>query len=124
MVTRVPLLRGVRSWGVRVGCLAAPLAAVVLGGSSPAGATFPGRSGPLVFSGLDPGSGKVQLYRVNSDGTGLTQLTRTTGKVWNECPSWSASGRAIYFDRANRATTAPSRIFRIAPTARDGGGPT
>jgi Tol biopolymer transport system component len=110
---RVPLLRGVRSWGIRLGCLAA-LLVLVLGGSSPAGATFPGRNGALVFSGLDLTNGTVQIYRVNLDGTGLTQLTRTTGRVWNECPSWSANGRAIYFDSLNRATTAPSRIFRMS----------
>jgi Tol biopolymer transport system component len=73
----------------------------------------PGESGALVFSGLDPASGTVQIYRVAPAGRPPRQLTAPSGAVWNECPSWSADGRLIYFDSLDRSTTNPAHIYRI-----------
>jgi Tol biopolymer transport system component len=42
-----------------------------------------------------------------------TRLTAPSGQVYNECPSWSADGRLIYFDRLDRSTTNPAHIYRI-----------
>jgi TolB protein len=86
---------------------------VALGGSSPAQATFPGANGLIVFSGVDSSTQTVQLYGLRADGTGLTQITSTTSGVWNECPSWAADGRTIFFDSANRAVNGTPRIFRV-----------
>jgi Tol biopolymer transport system component len=73
----------------------------------------PGESGALVFSGLDPASHTVQIYRVAPAGRPPRQLTAPSGAVWNECPSWSADGRLIYFDSLDRSTTNPAHIYRI-----------
>jgi Tol biopolymer transport system component len=89
------------------------VAVLALAAASPAAATFPGTNGALVFSGLDPVGHTVQLYRVGPGGTGLTRLTAPSGQVFNECPSWSADGRLIYFDRLDRGTTNPAHIYRI-----------
>jgi Tol biopolymer transport system component len=45
-----------------------------------------------------------------------TQLTAPSGQVFNECPSWSADGRLIYFDSLDRSTTNPAHIFRMGAT--------
>jgi Tol biopolymer transport system component len=81
--------------------------------ASPAWATFPGHNGALVFSGVDGASHTVQVYRLAPAGGAPTQLTAPTGAVWNECPSWSAHGRRIYFDSLDRSTTNPAHIFRV-----------
>jgi Tol biopolymer transport system component len=55
----------------------------------------------------------VQIFQVSASGTGLKQLTTTTGAVWNEDPSFSAGGKTIYFDAFDRSTTNPSHIYRM-----------
>jgi Tol biopolymer transport system component len=84
--------------------------------ASPAGATFPGKNGALVFSGVDAVSRTVQVYRVASDGGVPTRLTALSGEVFNQCPSWSAHGRLIYFDSLDRSTTNPAQIYRVNAT--------
>lgn len=42
------------------------------------------------FDGLD-------IYVVNSDGTGQKRLTSTSGPFWNHCPRWSPDGTRIVF---------------------------
>ena len=79
-------------------------------------ATFPGESGALVFSGLDPASNTVEIYRMAPGGRAPTQLTAPSEAVWNECPSWSADGRLIYFDSLDRSTANPAHIYRINAT--------
>jgi Tol biopolymer transport system component len=92
------------------------VAVFALATASPAAATFPGENGPLVFSGVDAESGTVQVYRLAPGGGAPTQLTAPSGAVWNECPSWSADGRLIYFDSLDRSTTNPAHIYRITAT--------
>jgi Tol biopolymer transport system component len=127
MVTRMGRASRVR-WMSRA-ALFGLLLAVSLAGSGNAGATYPGANGPLVFSAVDETTRTVQTFRVAADGTGLTQLTSTTGLVWNECPSVSADGRTVYFDSQDRSTTNPSKIYRMnidgtGRTLSDSRGPT
>jgi Tol biopolymer transport system component len=89
------------------------VAVLVLAAASPAAATFPGKNGALVFSGVDAASHTVQVYRMPPGGLVPTQLTAPSGAVANECPSWSADGRLIYFDSLDRSTTNPAHIFRM-----------
>jgi Tol biopolymer transport system component len=95
-------------------CVLAALFVALAAGSSAAGGTFPGRNGVLVFDAVDGGTRTVQVFRVSAGGTGLKRLTTTTGAVWNEDPSFSASGRTIYFDSLDRSTTRPSHIYRMS----------
>ena len=90
------------------------VAVLALAAASPASATFPGRNGPLVFAGVDAASQTVQLYRMAAAGGVPTQLTAPSGAIWNECPSWAADGRTIYFDSLDRSTTNPAHIYRIS----------
>ena len=92
------------------------VAALALAAASPASATFPGENGALVFSGVDAASRTVQIYRIAPGGGAPTQLTAPSGAVWNECPSWSAEGRLIYFDSLDRAAGTPAHIYRMTAT--------
>jgi Tol biopolymer transport system component len=91
----------------------AALFAAIAGGSSPARASFPGNNGVLAFDAVDGDTNTVQIFKASAGGTGLKQLTTTTGAVWNEDPSFSANGQTIYFDSLDRATTRPSHIYRM-----------
>jgi hypothetical protein len=97
-------------------CIWSVVAVLVLAAASPAGATFPGENGALVFSGVDTVSHTVQVYRMAPGGAVPTRLTAPSGEVFNECPSWSADGRLIYFDSLDRSTTNPAHIYRINET--------
>jgi Tol biopolymer transport system component len=94
-------------------CVWSVVAVLVLAAASPAGATFPGTNGALVFSGVDAASHTVQVYRLAPGRTTPTRLTTPSGAIWNECPSWSADGRFVYFDRLDRSTTNPAHIYRM-----------
>jgi Tol biopolymer transport system component len=89
------------------------VAVLALAAASPAGATFPGKNGALVFSGVDAVSRTVQVYRLTPGRTVPTRLTAPSGQVYNECPSWSADARFIYFNRLDRSSTLPAHIYRI-----------
>jgi Tol biopolymer transport system component len=89
------------------------VAVLALAAASPAAATFPGSNGALVFGGLDGVSHTTQVYRVGPNGTNLTRVTTPSGQVFNECPSWAADGRLIYFDRFDRSSGLPAHIYRI-----------
>ena len=91
----------------------AALFAAIAGGSSPARGSFPGKKGVLAFDAVDGDTRTVQIFKVSAGGTGLKQLTTTTGAVWNEDPSFSANGRTVYFDSLDRATTRPSHVYRM-----------
>jgi Tol biopolymer transport system component len=86
------------------------VAVLALAAASPAAATFPGTNGALVFSGVDAASHTVQVYRMAPGGV-PTQLTAPSGQVVSECPSWSADGRFVYFDRFDRPN--PAHIYRM-----------
>jgi TolB protein len=60
-----------------------------------AGATFPGRNGPIAFRQFDPTSGgSLPLFRARPDGTHVTLLTDRPGFF----SDWRADGRRIAFD--------------------------
>jgi TolB protein len=60
-----------------------------------AGATFPGRNGPIAFRTLDFETGLgVSLFRARPDGTQVTELTDRPGFF----SDWRADGRRIAFD--------------------------
>ena len=91
------------------------VAVLALAAASPAAATFPGTNGALVFSGVDAASHTVQVYRMAPGGPVPTRLTAPSGQVFNECPSWSADARLIYFDRLDRSSAIPAHIYRMNP---------
>ena len=72
--------------------------------SQPASATFPGKNGKIVFSRITAPFER-EIFTVNPDGSGLTQLTFTGPGVTNDYPRWSADGTKIVFD-SNRVTPA------------------
>lgn len=50
----------------------------------------------ILFSALDRNTGKMQIWRMNADGSNLTQLSNST--EYNDIhPSWSPDGRKIIF---------------------------
>jgi TolB protein len=76
-------------------CCGAFLAAAM---ALPAGATLPGVNGKIVFTtdGNGDGGGPSDLFTVNPNGTGETQLTDGEfGRASN--PNWSPDGRKIVF---------------------------
>jgi Tol biopolymer transport system component len=64
--------------------------------SVPAHATFPGQNGKIVF--IANPTGTWQIYTINPDGTGMTQLTNlpaTINEGW--APTFSPDGKKIAF---------------------------
>jgi Tol biopolymer transport system component len=60
----------------------------------PAGATFPGRNGPIAFRQFDPATGQLALYRALPDGSQVTELTDRPGFF----SDWRPDGRRLAFD--------------------------
>jgi large repetitive protein len=64
--------------------------------SVPASATFPGQNGKIVF--IANPTGTWQMYTINADGTGMTQITNLPAAIvegW--FPSFSPDGKKIAF---------------------------
>src|SRR5204863_1219355 len=59
-------------------------------------AAFPGPNGKIVFSRAN------DLYTVNADGSGLTDLTNTDSSVRESAPAWSADGTKFAFRSSGR----------------------
>jgi len=68
-----------------------------LAAAAPAGAAFPGRNGLIAFWGGDLQS-NPQIYVMNPDGTGITDLSRSPG-TFDALPRWSPDGTKIVFSR-------------------------
>ena len=64
----------------------------MLAAPSAAQAAFPGQNGKIAFT--SDRSGAFQIYAMNPDGSGQTQLTNDGG---NFQPAWSPDGRRIAF---------------------------
>jgi Tol biopolymer transport system component len=62
--------------------------------AAPAGATFPGSNGPILYRQFDPATGRFPLLRARPDGTQVTELTDRPGLF----SDWRADGRGIAFD--------------------------
>jgi Tol biopolymer transport system component len=72
-------------------------AVVVLVVSEKAEATFPGKSGDIVFTSRGY-CADATIVRVRPDGTGLTPLTcEPILHVYSQYPAWSADGKKIVF---------------------------
>jgi len=67
----------------------------------PAEAAFPGSNGQIVFHSArsivvgDPSTTDTEIFMMNSNGTGLTQLTVNAAQDFN--PAWSPDGTQIAF---------------------------
>jgi Tol biopolymer transport system component len=67
---------------------------VATAAAAPAGATFPGRNGPIAYRQFDPATERFPLLRSRPDGTHVIELTDRPGLF----SDWSADGRRIAFD--------------------------
>src|SRR5436190_23562045 len=82
-------------------CMLATVGLVAsLAAASPAPAAFPGHNGKIAYSELvdsDPNdgviSGQSDIFTINPDGSGLTNLTNSPESEVN--PAWSADGRKL-----------------------------
>jgi Tol biopolymer transport system component len=71
------------------------LALTIAGGATAtAGATFPGRNGPIAYRQFDAATGRFSLMRALPDGTQVTELTALPGFY----ADWRADGRRLAFD--------------------------
>ena len=68
-----------------------------------AAATFPGANGKIAFAsnrtageGVDNPEGDFEIFTMNRDGSGLTQLTENA--AFDFAPDWSADGKKIAFE--------------------------
>ncbi len=58
------------------------------------------RNGRIVFQRLDPDTGKIRLYTVRPNGSGLRAITLPgAGEDMDSLPDWSPDGRRIAFRR-------------------------
>jgi Tol biopolymer transport system component len=80
--------------------------------ATPAGATFPGRNGPIAYRQFDPATERFPLLRTFPDDTRVTELTDRPGLF----SDWSADGRHIAFDYFDDEGN-----VQIATMAADGG---
>jgi Tol biopolymer transport system component len=74
---------------------------VLLAGTKPAGAAFPGTNGKVAFHAYTLTNGDINpydIYTVNPDGTGTRNLTKTP--LYETDPNFSPSGNKIVFSRA------------------------
>ncbi|MGB6681465.1 MAG: hypothetical protein WBF08_09120, partial [Candidatus Bathyarchaeia archaeon] len=68
---------------------------LILFSTQSAYAAFPGGNGKIAFMSYRDGDGEI--FVMNPDGTGVTQLTFNT--VSDAFPAWSADGSKIVFQR-------------------------
>jgi TolB protein len=93
-----------------IACLGA-LAALVAT-TLPARATAPGPDGRIAFASDRSGPGTQNIYSIEPDGTGLTQLTFLTADQGAASePSWSPDGKSIVFTLGGQDS--PSRIWIV-----------
>jgi Tol biopolymer transport system component len=89
---------------VMVAAVAATVVVLVVA-TKPAGAAFPGSNGKIVFHtassivGGDPSATDTEIFTMNPNGTGLTQLTVNAVQDFN--PAWSPDGTEIVFEHRN-----------------------
>ena len=91
-----------RAFMVLAAVVLATILLLLIVATKPAEATFPGRNGKIVFesnrttgAGVDNPTGDSEIFVMNPDGTGLTQLTFNT--ALDGMPVWSGNGKKIAF---------------------------
>jgi Tol biopolymer transport system component len=70
--------------------------------------------GSMVAFASNRGGGESEVYRIDADGTDLTRLTRTESFVGDGNPTWSSSGRTIWFD-SDRVGVFNVEVYRMNP---------
>ena len=100
MLTLLKETARVRTTVVAAAVLVAGLLAPL---TKPAEATFPGENGRITFAsnrttgeGVNNPEGDFEIFTMNHDGTGLTQLTENAAFDFD--PVWSPDGRRIAFE--------------------------
>ncbi len=78
-----------RAWSVAV---AVAVVVLIAAGGGSAEAAFPGANGKIAYSSYTTGD----IYAMNPDGTGVTQLTNRGGLL-NGNVAWSPDGQRIAF---------------------------
>jgi dipeptidyl aminopeptidase/acylaminoacyl peptidase len=91
-----------------IGCLVALSIAAIAAGE--AGAAFPGANGKIAF--VSDRDGNAEIYVMNPDGTGQTNLTNNPAD--DRTPAWSPDGKKIAF------STNRSGFFEIYVMRSDG----
>jgi Tol biopolymer transport system component len=88
--------------GIAAAIVLAGLFLALAGTARQAGATFPGNNGKIAFAsertagkGVNNPEGDFEIFTMNRDGTGLTQLTENAASDFD--PEWSPDGRRIAF---------------------------
>jgi TolB protein len=105
---------------VAIGLLAGAVAWAVL--AAPASAAFWGRNGKISFWGND-GGGPAQIYVMNPDGSGKTNLSNTSSFT-DGFGRWSRDGRQLVFSRTDASAPFGTTTFDIYTMAADGSGVT
>lgn len=85
--------RGRSGAPIRLGTVLAALVLTALAASSSGNAAFPGANGKIAFS--SDRDGDYEVYVMNADGTGVTQLTNNSATDFD--PAWSPDGTKIAF---------------------------
>jgi WD40-like Beta Propeller Repeat len=67
--------------------------------AAPAQAAFPGQNGKIAFARFEGPAFNAEIYTMNADGTGQTNVTNNPDA--DERPAWSPDGTKIAFDRCS-----------------------
>ena len=81
-----------RATGVLAAAVMLAMTLLVVAGSKPADAAFPGRNGKIAFSKENFRQGSSGIFTINPDGSGSTRI----GSGYS--PSWSADGEKVVFE--------------------------
>jgi hypothetical protein len=84
------------------------VAALLVLGAGSASAAFPGINGKIAFNGNE--TGNFDIYSVNPDATGLTNLTNDPAS--DVFPAWSPNGERIAFASRGRPGRQQPRDLR------------
>jgi Tol biopolymer transport system component len=135
---KIAIKKATRAGRVAAAMVSAGLLLVLAGTAQEAEATFPGNNGKIAFAsnrttgeGVNNPEGDFEIFTMNRDGTGLTQLTHNAS--FDFAPDWSSDGKRIAFESTRegfseifvmnsdgseqtKVTTNPDFSFDRAPT--------